>query len=100
MKNDAEPPSCLRPPIFMIGQDSRGSWVVGDTDCTRGGLFVDRAQALRYIRFENGNRPQAFVTVTGVLELNMAQPTEMAPAMAPAPQRQLSISSDRERRVA
>jgi hypothetical protein len=95
VKNDAEPPSCLRPPIFMIGQDSRGGWVVTEKGGTRGGLFADRTQALRYIRSENGNRTQAFVAVTGVLELIMAQPA----AMASSPQRQLS-GSERERRIA
>ena len=37
----------------------------------RGGLFVDRAEALRFAMFENGNRPQAVVMVAGVFELDM-----------------------------
>ncbi len=94
MKNNAEPPSCLRQPIFMIGQDSRGNWVVEDKNGTRGGLFVDRVQALRYIRSENGNRPQAFVTVAGVLELDITR------SPVAAPWQQLSIGAQRERRVA
>lgn len=56
--NDNEPPSCKPPscmqPIFTVGQDSRGNWVVRDKFGTRGGLFVDRAEALRYIRSESG----------------------------------------------
>jgi hypothetical protein len=94
MKNDAEPPSCLRPPIFMIGQDSHGNWVARDKSGTRGGLFVNRTEALRYIRFENGNRAQAYVTVTGNFELDMTR------AQGAAPQRQLSVDAQRERRVA
>jgi hypothetical protein len=94
MKNNSEPPSCLRQPIFLIGQDSRGNWVVEDKNGTRGGLFVDRAQALRYIRSENGNLPQAFVTVAGVLELDMAR------SPITAPQRSFGIDVQRERRVA
>jgi hypothetical protein len=94
MKNDGEPPSCLRQPIFLIGQDSRGNWVVEDKNGTRGGLFVDRAQALRYIRSENGNLPQAFVTVAGVLELDLTR------SAVTAPQRSLGIDAQRERRVA
>lgn len=94
MTNAAEPPSCLRPPIFMIGRDSRGNWVARDQSGTRGGLFVNRAEALRYIRFENGNRPQAFVTVTGIFELDMTR------AQGAAPQRQISVDAQRERRVA
>ena len=50
----AEPPSWLRPPVFMIGQDRRGNWVVQDQKGVRGGLFVNRAAALRFVRFETG----------------------------------------------
>jgi hypothetical protein len=71
--NKAEPPSSAKPSLFMIGQDGRGNWVVQDQSGVRGGLFVDRAEALRYVRFENGNRPQAVVTVSGVLELDLAR---------------------------
>ena len=92
MKNDAEPPSCLQPPIFMVGQDSRGGWVVAEKRCMRGGLFADRTQALRYIRSENGNRPYAFVTVTSVFELTIAPPSAVVP--------QFTADAARERRVA
>jgi len=57
----------------MMGQDSRGNWVVQDQSGARGGLFVDRAEALRYVRSENGSRPQAVVMVSGVLELDMSR---------------------------
>jgi len=90
MNNDSEPPSCLRPPIFMIGQDSRGNWVVRDKCGTRGGLFVDRAEALRYIRFESADN--ALVTVAGCLELDMSAPAVIAPT--------LNLSAPSERRVA
>lgn len=70
-RDTVEPPSWCQPPIFMIGQNSRGQWVVQDLSGLRGGLFVDRAQALRYIRFENGNRPHAFVAISGAFELDM-----------------------------
>jgi hypothetical protein len=46
---ESEPPSCLQP-VFMVGQDSRGNWVVRDQGGLRGGLFVGRAEALRYVR--------------------------------------------------
>ena len=76
---DAEPPSRPKPPFFMIGQDGRGNWVVQDQSGVRGGLFVDRAEALRYVRFENGNQPQAVVAVAGVLELDLTRkPTTAA----------------------
>jgi hypothetical protein len=94
MKSNGKPPSCLRQPVFLIGQDSRGNWVVEDKNGTRGGLFVDRAQALRYIRSENGNLPQALVTVAGVFELGMGH------SPIPAPPRSLGVDAQRERRVA
>jgi hypothetical protein len=72
--NQAEPPS-PRPSapssLFRIGKDSHGHWVVQDQQGLRGGLFVDRAEALKFAMFENGNRPQAVIMVPGVLELDM-----------------------------
>jgi hypothetical protein len=66
----AEPPSWLRPPLFMLGQNLRGNWVVQQRNGTRGGLFVDREAALRFIRAETGYRPQAVVMVSAILELD------------------------------
>jgi hypothetical protein len=70
----AKPPStasCSTTSIFLIGRNSRGNWVVLDQQGIRGGLFVDRSEALKFAMFENGNRPQAVVMVPGVLELDM-----------------------------
>lgn len=70
-EQEAEPPSYLKPPLFMIGQNRHGNWVVQNQNGTRGGLFVDRAQALRFVRFENGNRPHGYIVVGGVFELDV-----------------------------
>ena len=59
-------------PLFLIGKDSRGRWVVQDRNGLRGGLFVSRADALKFALFENGNRPEAVITAVGVLELDMS----------------------------
>ena len=69
--------------LFLIGKDSRGRWVVQDRNGLRGGLFVSRADALKFALFENGNRPEAVITVVGVLELDMSGNAFAAPA-APA----------------
>jgi hypothetical protein len=69
---DAEPPSRLPCPLFMIGQDSRGHWVVCEQNGARGGLFINRAEALRYIRSENENYTYPAVVVAGILELDLA----------------------------
>jgi len=71
--NQPEPPSWLRPPLFMIGRDHRGNWVVQDQKGTRGGLFVDRDAAMRFVRFESGDRPQAFIMVSEPLELDISR---------------------------
>jgi hypothetical protein len=73
LAQETEPPSCPHSTVFMVGQDSHGNWVVQDQNGIRGGLFVDRAQALRFVRFETGNRSQAFINVGGTLELDMTQ---------------------------
>jgi hypothetical protein len=86
----AEPPSWLRPPLFMIGQDDHGNWVVQDLKGICGGLFVTRDAALRYVRAENGHRPQAVVMVSGILELDMTR----KPAAIP----RLEFTADPERR--
>lgn len=69
----AEPPPrpSLPHPLCMIGKDSHGNWVVQEQRGLFGGLFIDRAQALRYALFENGNRPQDIVMVPGTLELDI-----------------------------
>ena len=67
----SEPPSWLRPPLFMVGQDKRGNWVVQDQNGMCGGLFISREAALRYVRWENGFQPRAVVMVSGGFELDM-----------------------------
>ena len=69
----SEPPSWLQPPLFMVGQDRRGNWVVQDQKGTRGGLFINREAAFRYVRSENGFKPQAVVMVSGGFELDMSR---------------------------
>jgi hypothetical protein len=74
-END-EPPS--RSPLFFIGRNRHGCWVLRDQSGTRGGLFVSLAEAYRFALFESGNRPQAIVEVPGFLELDMSGPRKAA----------------------
>jgi hypothetical protein len=70
----SEPPcpkAAASVPMFRVGKDSRGHWVVRDQQGLRGGLFVDRAEALKFAMFENGNRPQAIIMVPGVFEFDI-----------------------------
>jgi hypothetical protein len=76
MRKDAEPPSTNRPHaanFFYIGRNNRGAWVVQDQSGLRGGLFINRAEALRFALFENGRRPQAVLMVPGALELDFTR---------------------------
>ena len=82
MLEDGEPPSCEPPSktqLFMIGRNSRGNWVVRDQSGLRGGLFIDRGEALRFALFENGRRPQAVLMVPDTLELDLDRTAGTAP---------------------
>jgi hypothetical protein len=81
-------------PIFLIGRDSKGNWVVQEQNGARGGLFVDRERALKFATSENGNHPPAIVWVNGALELNAS-----AEPAAP-PKERSADDAQRARRVA
>ena len=67
-----EPPSCSSPSaIVLIGKDSRGNWVAQEQNGLYGGLFVNRAQAVKYALFENGHHPETIVELSREIELDM-----------------------------
>ena len=68
-------------PTLLIGRNSRGQWVVRDPGGCRGGLFVDRMEALKFALFENGGHPQAVVMVPGPLELELDGPSRHGQAV-------------------
>ena len=71
--DNGEPPSINRAKsLFRVGKNSRGNWVVQDQTGLCGGMFVNRAEAVKFAMFENGNRPQAVIMVPGILELDMS----------------------------
>ena len=61
---------------FLIGKDSHGHWIAQDQRGLCGGLFISRAEAMRFAMFENGRRPQAVIVVPGVIELDMTRRAE------------------------
>src|SRR5476649_2424475 len=66
-----EPPSCSSPSaIVFIGKDSRGNWVAQEQNGLYGGLFVNRAQAVKYALFENGHHPETIVELSREIELD------------------------------
>jgi hypothetical protein len=90
MEKIGEPPSTNHSTsaLFMIGKDSKNNWVVRDKSGRHGGLFADRAAALKFAMFENGGRPRAVVMVPGIFELAMStkpQPASQSTANAEMP---------------
>ena len=68
----AEPPSCSPvSTIVFIGRNRRGQWVAQEQNGLYGGLFVNRAQALKYALFENGHHPETIIELSREIELDM-----------------------------
>jgi hypothetical protein len=66
-----EPPSCSSAsPIVFIGKNSRGHWIAQEQNGLYGGLFVSRAQAIKYALFENGHHPETIVELSCEIELD------------------------------
>jgi hypothetical protein len=69
----AEPPSCSSAStIVFIGKNRRGNWVAQEQNGLYGGLFVNRAQAVKYALFENGHHPETIVELSREIELDMS----------------------------
>ena len=67
-----EPPSCSAPSaIVFIGKNRRGNWIAQQQNGLYGGLFVNRAQALKYALFENGHHLETIVELPCEIELDM-----------------------------
>ena len=79
-----EPPSCSSASsIVFIGRNRRGQWVAQEQSGLYGGLFVSRAQAVKYALFENGHHPETIVELAREIELDMGA----APAVPSAVRR-------------
>lgn len=78
MKLD-EPPSCsLTAPTVFVGRTRRGNWIACEQNGTFGGLFVNRAQALKYALRENSHHPETIVELTHEIELDIFANLEIA----------------------
>jgi hypothetical protein len=86
-----EPPSCSSAStIVFIGRNNRGNWVAQEQNGLYGGLFVNRAQAIRYALFENGHHPETIVELKRAIELDMGGnrlSTGQLPAASPQSRR-------------
>jgi hypothetical protein len=67
-----EPPSCSSSSaIVFIGKNSRGNWVAQQQNGLYGGLFVNRAQAVKYALSENGHHPETIIELSREIELDI-----------------------------
>ena len=68
-----EPPWCsvAASTIVFIGKDKGGHWVARQQDGLYGGLFVNRAQAVKYALFENGHHAETIVELPRGVELDL-----------------------------
>jgi hypothetical protein len=68
-----EPPSFKGPESsrYFLGRNSRGNWVVQDERGSRGGLFLDRIQALKFVKSENAGSSPAIIVMNEPFELDM-----------------------------
>ena len=68
-----EPPSSSSPStVVFIGRNGRGQWVAQEQNGLFSGLFVSRAQAVKYALFENGHHPETIVELSRSIELDMS----------------------------
>ena len=80
-----EPPSCSSPSaIVFIGKNRSGNWVAQQQNGLYGGLFVNRAQAVKYALFENGHHPETIIELSREIELDIGG---TLPFSAPATRR-------------
>jgi hypothetical protein len=70
----AEPPSRASSALSLvfIGKNRRGNWVAQEQNGLYGGLFVSRAQAIKYALSENGQHPETIVELPCEIELDMS----------------------------
>jgi len=57
--------------VVFVGRTGRGYWIAREQNRLFGGLFVNRAQALKYALFENGHHPETIVEVSREIELDV-----------------------------
>jgi hypothetical protein len=68
-----EPPSSASSSnVVFIGRNSRGQWVAQEQNGLFGGLFVNRAQAVKYALFEKGHHPETIIELSRAIELDMS----------------------------
>jgi hypothetical protein len=77
-----EPPSCSSAalPLVFIGRNRKGDWVAQEQNGLYGGLFINRAQAIKYALSENGRHPETIVELSCEIELDMSDKLALSEA--------------------
>ncbi|UPJ77173.1 hypothetical protein IVB19_38415 (plasmid) [Bradyrhizobium sp. 187] len=65
------PSASRRPLVVFVGKNSRGNWVAREQSGIFGGLFLTRAQALKYALAENDHHAEAIVEVSVEMDLDI-----------------------------
>ena len=68
--------------VVFIGRDRRGNWVAQEQSGLFGGLFVNRAQAIKYALFENGRHPETIIELAREIELDTRKGSFAEPSPA------------------
>ncbi|TYO60866.1 hypothetical protein FXV83_41380 [Bradyrhizobium hipponense] len=71
MKLTEPHPRSLAPWTVFVGKDRHGNWVARERNGLFGGLFVNRAQALKFALWANGHHPETVVEVSREIELEL-----------------------------
>ncbi|MET4328708.1 hypothetical protein ABIB80_004543 [Bradyrhizobium sp. i1.15.2] len=72
-----EAPSCNRAAstVVFVGTNGRGNWVARERNGFFGGLFLNRAQALKYALSQNGHHAETVFEVSREIELDIPNNT-------------------------
>lgn len=78
MKLDEPPSRSFTAATVFVGRNHRGNWIACEQNGIFGGLFVNRAQALKYALRENGHHPETIVELSHEIELDISTNPEIA----------------------
>lgn len=61
--------SRLNDPLFLLGQNGHGQWVIREMHGRMEGLFAARKEAIRFALYESGSSNPTVIPINGPLEM-------------------------------
>lgn len=61
--------SRLNEPLFLLGQNGHGQWVIREMHGRMEGIFTDRKEAIRFALYESGSSNPTVIPINGPLEM-------------------------------